>query len=238
MWIMRTLSFIFTIVFALSVSAQSVEKSFENATRAARSGNYEKALADYRQAASLSENEKIGNDFLAKIYLNIGVCLYQLNRLPEAVGEFNKAIELSQGNYQKAFYALGMAETKLGNWRKATVALREAVRLKTDDGEAWFDLGLVLIEEKNFAEAEKAFQNSIRYESVAAADAHNNLGVILALRGDFARAEKEFKVALRESSGKSAEAQNNLKFCASYKQNPALELSARLKFSRKNNEGG
>jgi len=236
---MRILSFIFIIAFAVSVSAQmpSVKKSFENGTEAAQSGNYEKALEDYRKAILLSESDETGNDFLAKIYFNIGVCLYHLNRQTEAVEVFNKAIESSGGNYQKAFYALGMAEAKLKNRRKAVAALREAVRLTKTDGEAWFDLGLVLLEEKNFEEAEKAFQNSIRYKSIASADAHNNLGVILALKGDFASAEKEFKVALRKSSGKSIEAQNNLQFCESHKQNSAQISPAKLEFSRIENKG-
>lgn len=235
---MRILSFIF-IIFVLSVSAQTqtAKKSFEIGTQAAQNGNYEKALENYGKAAALLGKEKIDNAFPAKLYFNIGVCLYQLNRHPEAVREFNKAIESSEGNYQKAFYALGMAQTKLKNWSEAEKAFRKAVNLKTNDSEAWFDFGLVLLEEKNFEDAGKAFRNSIQYRSVASADAHNNLGVILALKGDFVSAEKEFKAALRESSGKSIEAQNNLQFCKSYKQNSALIPAMKLEFRRITNEG-
>ncbi len=236
---MRILSFVFIIVFAISVSAQTkqAKKLFKDGTQAARTGNYEKALRDYQKAVLLSENDKTVINFLSKTHFNIGVCFYHLNRQTEAVKELNKAIELSEGNYHKAFYVLGMAETELKNWRNATAAFRKAVNLKINDGEAWFDLGLALLEEKNFGEAEKAFQNSIRYKSVAAADAHNNLGVILALKGDFVSAEKEFKVALRKSSGKSAEAQSNLQFCELYKQNSDQITPAKFQFSRKDSKG-
>jgi Flp pilus assembly protein TadD len=219
------------MVFALSVSAQTAKQAFDEGTQSARAANYEKALGNYRKAIRLSENESIAGEFLARIRFNTGVCLYQLKRNEEAVKEFNAAIVLSGGSYQKAFYALGMAETELKNWRKASAALREAVRLKKTDGEAWFDLGLALVEEKNFEAAREAFQNSIRYKTVAVADAHNNLGVIMALSGDFPSAEKEFETALAKSRGKSVEAQNNLQFCKLYKQN-SVQTWTKLEFSK------
>jgi len=229
---MRILSFIFIMVFALSVSAQTAKQAFDEGTQSAQAANYEKALENYRKAIRLSENESIGGEFLARIRFNTGVCLYHLKQNEEAVKEFNAAIVLSGGSYQKAFYALGMAETEMKNWRKAIDALRKAVRLKRADGEAWFDLGLALVEEKNFAAAREAFQNSIRYKTVADADAHNNLGVIMALSGDFPSAEKEFETALAKSRGKSVEAQNNLQFCKLYKQNSGKDLLTKLEFSK------
>lgn len=231
---MRKLSFLFIIVFALvvNISAQTVKQSFEEGTRLANGGEYEKALENYRKAILYTETEKIGDDFRARIHFNAGVCLFHLKQNAEAVAEFNEAIALSKRSYQKAFYVLGMAQARLKNWRKAQNAFREAIKLKKDDGEAWFDLGLVLLEEKDFPAAERAFQNSIRYKSVAASDAHNNIGVIYALRGNFSGAEKAFEAALSESKGASQIARNNLEFCKSYKQNFNGDLSAKLEFGR------
>jgi Flp pilus assembly protein TadD len=231
---MRKLSFLFIIVFALVAggAAQTVKQSFEEGTRAASSAEYEKALENYRKAILYTESEKIGDDFLARIHFNIGVCLYHLKQNAAAVAEFNQAIALSKRGYQKAFYVLGMAQAKLKNRRKAESAFREAIKLKKDDGEAWFDLGLILLEEKDFAAASTAFRNSIRYKTIAASDAHNNVGVIHALQGDFSAAEKEFEAALIESKGASSVARNNLEFCKSYKQNFSGDLSAKLEFGR------
>jgi Flp pilus assembly protein TadD len=127
-----------------------------------------------------------------------------------------------------------MAESELKNWQAAETAFRGAVRLKKDDGEAWFDLGLVLLEREDFEHAETAFQKAIKYESLGAADAHNNLGVIFALKADFPAAENEFKIAFTQSNGKSIEARNNLQFCKLYKRNFNQNLLAKLEFSRKN----
>jgi len=130
-----------------------------------------------------------------------------------------------------------MAQSELKNWREAEVAFREAVKLKENDGEAWFDLGLVLLEEKDFDTAEKAFRNAIKYKSIGSADAHNNLGVIYALKDDFPSAENEFKTALMVSNGKSIEARNNLEFCKLFKLNSNQNLLSSLEFSRKNKRG-
>ena len=235
---MRKLSFIFMIVMAVVINSwaqtttAAAGRVFDEGTRAARAGEYEKALENYRNAMFLSESEKTSSEFLARIRFNAGVCLYHLKRTGEAVEEFTKAIELGRGNYQKAFYALGMAHSELKNWKSAEMAFRAAVRLEKEDGEAWFDLALVLLEVKDFEAARAGFQNAIKYKSLATADAHNNIGVILALKGDMTSAENEFETALRKSGGKSLEAGNNLQFCRLYKQSLSQNLRAGPKFSR------
>lgn len=232
---MRAFTFIFIAALCLmiSVSAQTAltNRAFETGTRAAQAEEYEKAISHYRRALLFSETEKQNDDYLARIHFNIGVCFYKMKQTDEAVEEFTEAIKLGKRRYQKAFYALGMAHKDLRNWQKAETALRRAIELKTDDGEAWFDLAFVLLREENFDRAEKAFQKSIEYKSVGAADAHNNLGVIFALRHEFDAAENEFQTALEISNGKSILARNNLQFCKLYKRNSNQNLLARLEFS-------
>jgi len=224
------------LAFVFSVSAQTTltVRHFEKGTRAAQAKQFEAAIKDYRRAILLSETEKTSDDSLARIHFNLGVCFFNLRRTTEAAAEFTEAIKLSRRAYQKAFYALGMAESELKNWRAAETAFREAVRLKKADGEAWFDLGLVLLEREDYDAAETAFQKAIKFESVGATDARNNLGVIFALKGNFPAAVTEFKTALIESNGESIEARNNLEFCKLYKRNFNQNLLAILKFSRKN----
>lgn len=235
---MRLLFFVFIVVLTVtfSVSAQTplTERAFEKGMHAAQAKEFESAIEKYRQAILFSGAEKRNDDFLARIHFNIGVCLFNLKQTAEAAEEFTEAIKLSQRNYQKAFYALGMARSELRNWRAAETAFREAVRLKKDDGEAWFDLGLVLLEGEDYGAAQKAFQRAIEFESTGAPDAHNNLGVIFALRADFPAAETEFKAALIESNGKSVEARNNLQFCKLYKQTFNQNTLAKFEFSRRN----
>jgi len=229
------LVFVVVLTFAFSVSAQTplTVRAFEKGTQAAQAKQFETAIEKYRQAILFSETENTSDDSLAKIHFNIGVCLFNLRQTTKAAEEFTEAITLSKRTYQKAFYALGMAQSELKNWQASETAFRQAVRLKKDDGEAWFDLGLVLLERENYDAAEMAFQKAIKYESTGAADAHNNLGVIFALKADFPAAENEFKTALTESNGKSVEARNNLEFCKLHKRNSNQNLLAKLEFSSK-----
>jgi tetratricopeptide (TPR) repeat protein len=215
---------IILIGFALltTVAAQETRLSvrfFDEGTRAAQSEQFEKAIESYQKALLQAKNEETNRDLLVRIHSNIGVCLYQLKRQESAIAEFSEAVRLSKGKYQKAFYALGMANADLENRDAARAAFLQAVKLKKDDGEAWFDLALIFIADKDLTAAEKAFRKSIKYKSVAKAYAHNNLGVIFALQGDLAAAENEFVTALNESNGESVEARRNLQFCKLYKQN-------------------
>lgn len=226
---MRILFFIF-LVFTVSTAAQT---PFNEGIKNALEGNFEKASENFQKTLLRAKTEKPSDEFLARIYFNLGVCSFRLNDTEKSVAEFTEAVKLSRRNYQKAFYALGMAQTKLENFDAAENAFRDALKLEKNDGEAWFDLAFVYLEKKNFADAEKAFENAIKYKSRASSDAYNNLGVIYALKHDFASAENQFKKALFKSNGNSIEAKNNLQFCKFYKQNQEKELLAKLEFSQK-----
>lgn len=225
---MRVLFFIL-VIFGFSVSGQT---PFEKATQSANRGNYKQALENYGQALLNAENERAGDDFTAKIHFNIGICRYHLKQANEAVREFTKAITLSKGKYQKAFYALGIAQTELKKRREAEAAFLNSLKLKKDDGEAWFDLALIYIEEQNFEAAETTFQNSIKYKSIASADAHNNLGVILTIKGNYLSAEKEFETALRKSNDNLPVAAANLRFCRALAKEFSRDLIANLEFTQ------
>ena len=232
---MRTLSFIFILVFAVGVSAQSpmLVRSFNDGTKSAKAGEFEKALKSYRTALMIAGNEQIGSDYLAKIHFNLGVCLYQLGRSAPAITELKAAIQLRNGEYQKAFYALGMAESQQENWSKARPAFLKAIKLNKADGEAWFDMAFVYLAEKDFEKAGQAFRNSIQYKSVDSALSHNNVGVILAMKSEFSLAEKQFETALLLSAGRLVEARNNLEYC---KARNRPELLAKLVFSNRNRQ--
>jgi len=231
---MRVLFFIL-IMLAGSAAAQTpfISQSFEAATRDAQAQNFAQALEKYQSIILHAASESVDDAMLARTHFNIGVCYYKLKDPAAAVKELTAAIDISKGKYQKAFYVLGMAQIDLKDWSRAETALRKAADLKAGDGEAWFDLALVFLREKNFDQAEKAFENAIKYKSTGAADAHNNLGVIFALKHDFLTAESEFVAALKESGGTSIEAKNNLQFCRTYQRNSNQELLARLEFRRR-----
>lgn len=212
---MRTLLFVFTLIFSGNLVAQSplLSRSFNDGTKLANAGEFEKAGKSYRTALMIAHDEEMPADYLAKVHFNLGVCNYRLGSGAAAVAELNKAIKLSRRKYPRAYYALGMAEAEQKNWPNARRAFLEAVKLNDADGEAWFDLAIVYLAEKDFDSAQMAFRNSIYNKSIDSALGHNNIGVIMAMKSDLAEAEKEFEAALIGSGGRLVEARKNLEFC-------------------------
>lgn len=229
---MRVLLFVCVLSFSVFAQSPTLNRTIKSGNDLANERKYEQAIETYRTAKILAETERLNGSFLAKIHFNTGVCLYQLKRPNEAVAEYTEAINLSH-KYQKAFYALGMAQADLKNWHEAETAFQNALKLEKTNGEAWFDLALVRLELKNFAAARKAFENSVKFQTVNSADALNNLGVIAALNGDWNSAELKFKSALLKSNGANAEAKANLQFCKFYKQQiKGKDWLAKLEFSQ------
>ena len=226
--------FVILAAMVLSVSAQSLKtrQTFEKGMNLAKAGKYETALGDFKKSLRLAESDDTDNKFRAKIHFNIGVCLYQLKQNTEAVAEFEQAIELGKNDYEKAFYALGMAQAELKNWQSAEQAFRGAIGLNKRNGEAWFDLAFVYLAQNDLDAARNAFQRSVELKSVATSIGHNNLGVLLAMTGDINSAVKEFETALKQSNGKFAVAERNLQFCRSLGQNFKQELMAKLEFGK------
>lgn len=227
---------IFSVIFIFSafifgVSAQNlnVRQSFESGMLLAKNGEFETALKQFQTSLSLVEIEQTDDIFRAKIHFNIGVCLYQLKEQAKAVAEFERAI-LLDFNYEKAFYALGMAQFELKNWSESERAFLGAIRLNERNGETWFDLSFAYLAQSDFDSAKTSFQKSIKFKSVSASIGHNNLGVIFAMNGDFELAVKEFETAISKSDGNFAVAERNLQFCKSLGQN--RELVAKPEFTK------
>ena len=226
--------FVILTLSVLSASAQSftTQQMFEKAVSMADEGKFERALPVFKDSLALAKIDDADAAFRAKIHFNIGVCFYRLKQSEKAVAEFEEAVKLARRDYEKAFYALGMAQAELKNWEKAEEAFRGALRLNKQNGEAWFDLAFVHLAQKNYAAAKQAFQKSVEYKSVAAPVGHNNLGVILAIGGDIDAAVREFEAALKKSNGKFTVAERNLQFCKSLGQNFNRDVLAILEFSK------
>jgi tetratricopeptide (TPR) repeat protein len=226
--------FVILVVSVLSAAAQSAgtQQIFEKAVSLANEEKFAAALGDFKKSLALAETEDADDDYRAKIRFNIGVCLYRLKQSEKSVGKFEEAIKLAKGDYEKAFYALGMAQAELKNWSEAEKAFRGAIRLNKQNGEAWFDLAFVYLAQKDYESAREAFQKSVELKSVDSTIGHNNLGVIFALNGNLAAAVKEFETALKQSGGKLAVAERNLQFCKSLGQNFNRDFVAKLEFGR------
>jgi tetratricopeptide (TPR) repeat protein len=214
---MRRVLFSIFVIFAAYLNhatAQTVgdRKEFERGIGLAREGRFESArnvFDDLLKAASLNEFER---QFQAKLHYNLGACEFRLGEAKRAAAEFEAAIELAGGDYEKAFYALGMAYGELGNWPSAKAAFHRALLANDRNGETWFDLAFVYLELNDPDNAFVAFENAVRHKSSASAYALNNLGVISAQRGKTAAARLFFEKALAKSGGRLRLAKDNLEF--------------------------
>ncbi|HEY0459398.1 MAG TPA: tetratricopeptide repeat protein [Pyrinomonadaceae bacterium] len=226
--------FVILTVSVLSINAQTAatRQTFEKAVSSAIEEKFEAALDDFKKSLTLAEIEDAGAEYRAKIHFNIGVCYYRLKQNAPAIAELEEAIKLARGDYEKAFYALGMAQAELKNWKEAETAFRGAIRLNKRNGEAWFDLAFVYLAQSDYGAARAAFEKSVEYKSIAAPVGHNNLGVILAIGGDITAAVREFETALKQSGGKFTVAERNLQFCKSLGQNFSTDLLAKLELGR------
>ncbi len=224
--------FIFS-VFIFGVSAQSTltKQNFESGVNFANKGEFKTALPYFQTSLEHAQSESANQFLLAKIHFNIGVCLYRLKNQADAVVEFERAIELHP-KYEKAFYALGMAQFEIKKLLESERAFLGAINLNKQNGEAWFDLAFVYLVRKDYDGAKIAFENSVKFKSVSSAIGRNNIGVIFALNGDFTSAIDEFEKAIYESSGKLIVSKRNLQFCKTYKQNFGKDLIAKLEFGK------
>jgi len=218
---------LFVLILKFGTFAQSPE--FSLGIRLAKSGDFQTALQYFQK----SIDKNLSARKLARIHYNIGVCFYQLKEAKQAVAAFREAIKLDS-NYEKAFYALGMAQTDLKHWGEAEKAFLQSLTLVDGrNGEAWFDLALVLYESQKIDQAIESLNNAIKYRSTTIGASHNNLGVVLALKGDFSAALRELERAEKLSF---AEAENNLRILRKAIITNDQSLMAKLTFKEKNDE--
>jgi len=202
---MKKLLFVSLFVLILQFGAFAQEAEFEAGMKAARGKDFETALAFFQRSIST----KLSNKKLAQVHYNIGVCFYRLKETRRAIAQFEQAVRLNP-DYEKAFYALGMANSDLQNWERAKDNFQRVLALsRQQNGEAWFDLAFVFVGQENYDKAFTAFQKAIENGSRASGASHNNLGVIYVLRGELEAGISEIEKARALGF---REAENNLAY--------------------------
>lgn len=217
----------FILLFNFCVISQISE--FDLGIKAANSNEFENARTHFQK----SLNYDLSNKQLAQVHYNIGVCFYRLKQTNEAVKHFEHAIFL-QKKHAKAFYALGMAYSDLGNWQEAEKSFQKAIKMsKNENGEIWFDLAFVYINQKKYDDAFSCFQKAIIFGSQANGASHNNLGVIYAIKGDLLKANIEIEKAKKLGF---AEAEENLEILQTIINSKEKTETISLNFKERTNE--
>ena len=174
---------------------------------------------DYKRAlTSINRIKNPGPKVLAakqKVLYNLGVQSLANNRGDEAADYFKQAINV--GNYDKTALNesrlwLAEAQYRAGNYKEAARNQQEYVKQvqKGDDnyGIAQYNLGYSLFEQKQYAEARKAFRNAIDSKMLSPelmADAYNRIGDTQYYARDFAAAQTAYDQAMRADKNASGD---------------------------------
>jgi tetratricopeptide (TPR) repeat protein len=131
----------------------------------------------------------------AASHLERGVALEQVGRLQDAIAETEEALRLDPTLVQ-AHVNLIILYGRVGDREKAKEHYQAAVKLNPNQfPDAYYNYGVLLIQEGKLDEAEKAFRQALEVRP-SYADAHNNLGNLLERQGKFPEAIAEYKKAI------------------------------------------
>ena len=190
---------------AFNINAQDTNSALKRGDAFVAQENYQAAIQEYGKVSSRDR------DTYARAVYNIGVCYYELWQTEDAIVFYKRAVELKQGNYPVASYALGVALEDQKRFTEAKLAYEQASRLAP----AIYKLGLLAAQAGELKKAAELFRNAAAREGRHVPASHNNLGVVLARLGFMKEAENEFVIALKSSDGVFEDAAHNLKLCRS-----------------------
>jgi tetratricopeptide (TPR) repeat protein len=158
---------------------------------------------------------------------NLGVSLYQRERYPEALEQFQRAVELNP-EYGPAWNGLARTEAKMGHTREALEHAAHAVELVPDNTTFWHTLGSMQFANKQWAAAANSFQHVLELRP-RHLEARFNLGLAYYQQRDFDGAIRELSAVV----DKDPQFVNGWFFIAdseSYKGNQAAAAEAATKF--------
>ena len=167
----------------------------------------------YEALGRYEESRKLLNQLLEKDpddtdSLNcLGVVLWKMKQLPEAVFVLERALKLDP-SYPQARNNLGIVLYELKRYEEAVGVWKQALSLKRDYPEAHYNMGVALYQTGLFDQSIDAYKECLKY---APQDpfAHNNLGLAYLRKGERADAIAQWRRAI-ECDQNCAEAYTNL----------------------------
>ncbi len=123
------------LCFALPVSAQSDEKAIRKGNRHYKSGNYEEAISQYREALNIRPNN-------AKAQFNLGDVYYAKQSYDTAYTEFQKVLEISPDAKLKsdALFNMGNCLLAQDKFYDAYNIYKVSLKMNPDNGNALYNL--------------------------------------------------------------------------------------------------
>lgn len=137
----------------------------------------------------------------------LGVVLWKMAKLPEAVYVLESALKIDPG-YPQARNNLGIALYELKRYSEAVDVWKQAIALKPDYPEAHYNMGVALYQSNLIDQSVDAYKECLKY-APDDANAHNNLGLALLKRGERNEAILQLRKAI-ECDANLAQAYTNL----------------------------
>ena len=178
----------------------------------------------------------------ARPHNNLGAALIRAGRLPEAVNQFNTALEIKP-DYADAHYNLGSALARMGRLEAGIHHFGETLRLEPNNLKALNNMGVALVRQGRHKKAASYFETALKRHPQDA-ELHYNLGYAMKNSGNSDAAIRHFKRALALNP-QHAGAHNNLGLvfmqsgqieAATDHFNRALEINPLLMDARRNLE--
>ncbi|CAN5618112.1 tetratricopeptide repeat protein [soil metagenome] len=137
----------------------------------------------------------------------LGVVLWKMNHLPEAVFVLERALKVD-ASYPQARNNLGIVLYQLKRYDEAVDVWRQAIGLKPDYPEAHYNMGVALYQSGLLQQSTEAYKECLKYAPLDA-NAHNNLGLALWRSDQKTDAIAEWRKAI-DCDANMAEAFTNL----------------------------
>ena len=134
-----------------------------------KEGKQEEALLEF-QAVALKHPEDAVNHY------NLGITFMALGRIKEAIGAFKKTIEFQPDNFA-ALKSLGQLFAKENDYEQAAHYFSLAANNSSSDPDVLYNLGVSLLNLRDYGRAREAFEKTIRCKDDFA-DAYYQLGLL------------------------------------------------------------
>ena len=172
---------------AAQLDPQAPEAPYRLGRNALRTGQYEAAIAHFRQALQRQAG-------LVEAQQGMGLAYVEQGKAGEAEQAFHAVLRLAP-EHAEAYTHLGALYTRQGRLEEAMAAYRQVVRLQPDRPQGYHNLGVGLAAQGLSDEAVTQFQAAIRYDA-RYLPAYNDLGTLYAERGQLEQAIAAFGRAL------------------------------------------
>ena len=149
---------------------------------------YDEVVKDLTVALKISPNDRI--------YYGLGAAYFQLKQYSKATENLTQAVKLNPDFFEAWQLLSGSHLGSSQNWEKSEAAATQAVRIRPNDGNANFSLGLAQLTNGKLEESLKSFDTAVNNQAILKSSAAVYRGYALIGLKKTAEAENSFQQAL------------------------------------------